>query len=341
MIILQTFSIRKWLEGGKLYVLLALALLACFLLSLCLGAVRIPLGELWEILTGQQRDTSGAKILLYTRLPRFLASISAGAALAVSGAIIQSVLANPLAAPHIIGVNSGAGFAVTVCCALLPGSGWLLPVAAFFGALAGVMVVLTVSKRAGASRTSLVLAGVAISQIFSAGIDLLLTVMPDSLNGYTDFRIGGFAGVTTARLVPAVLLILAGLTAATALAGQIDILLLGPEMARSLGLPVEQVRFASLLAAAALAGAAVSFAGLLGFVGLVVPHVMRKLVGENSRKLILVSALGGGILVSLCDLAARTLFAPYEISVGIVMAFIGGPFFLSLVFRRKRGNVHD
>lgn len=337
----RIFYTLKNKKGAVLCLVLCVMLLACIVFSLCLGAVRIPLQALWQILTGTQTQTPAARIVLYTRLPRCWGSILAGAALAVSGAVIQSVLTNPLAAPHIIGVNSGAGFAVTLCCVLFPTAVWLIPAAAFGGALLGVMTVITVSKKAGASRTSLVLVGIAVSQLFSAGIDALLTVIPDSLSSYTDFRIGGFSGVTTSRLWPAFWMIVLGLGLAVAMGGHIDILLLGPETAQSLGLPVEKVRFAALFIAAALAGAGVSFAGLLGFVGLIVPHAMRRFVGENSRILTVASALGGAVLVSFCDLVARTLFTPYEIPVGIVMSFIGGPFFLYLVFSRKGGHAHD
>ena len=250
--------------------LLALAMLGAALLSLCLGAAAVSPREILSVLSGGGKGTTAASILLYVRLPRTLGCLLAGAALAVSGAVIQTVLANPLAAPNIIGVNSGAGLGVALCCAVLPTAAAAVPFAAFLGAFAGVMLVLLISEKAGASRMTL--------------------------------------------------------------------LALGADTARSLGLRVRGVRVALLALAAALAGAAVSFAGLLGFVGLVAPHMVRRLVGGESRRLLAGCALGGAALLTVCDVAARTLFAPYELPVGVVLSLAGGPFFLWLLFRKGRGH---
>ncbi len=329
---METNRRRECLFWGSLILLLLLAIV----FSVCFGTVTIDPRELFAVLLGSETDSIYARILLYTRLPRCIGSIFAGAALAVAGAVIQSVLANPLAAPHVIGVNSAAGFITALCCALFPHAWSLLPFMAFCGAFFGVMVVTLISERADASKLSLVLAGVAVSNIFSAGIDVVITLVPDALTGYTDFKIGGFSGITMERMLPALILIVVGIAAAVMLSKELDILALGSETAQSLGLPVKHVRILFLLIVAALSGAAISFAGLLGFVGLIVPHIMRRFVGEESKPLILSSAFGGAILVSFCDFLARTLFSPYEISVGIVMSFIGGPFFLWLIFRLRR-----
>ena len=320
----------------------AAGLLACLLLSgvlsLALGPVSLSPGEVLAALAGRGDDTA-IQIVCHFRLPRTLGCLLAGAALAVSGAMIQSVLANPLAAPNIIGVNSGAGLMVTLCCALAPTAAAWVPVMAFAGALGGVLLVLGIARRTGASRLTLVLAGVAVSSVFSAGIDAILTFFPDALNGYSDFRIGGFSNLTMAKVVPAFWLILAALIAALSLSHEMDVLALGSDTAQSLGLPVKRYRLALLTIAAALAGAAVSFAGLLGFVGLIVPHMMRRLVGEESRPLILSCILGGGALLTLCDTLARILFAPYELPVGIVLSLGGGPFFLWLLLRQRGGRL--
>ena len=143
------------------------------------------------------------------------------------------------------------------------------------------------------------------------------------------------------QLGPACAIILPAMLLALSLSGQLDVLALGSETAQSLGLPVRRVRMLLLMLAAALAGAAVSFCGLLGFVGLIVPHIMRRLIGENSLPLLLSSALGGAVLLSVCDLLARTLFSPYVLPVGIVMSFVGGPFFIWLLFRQRGGRTHD
>ena len=182
------------------------------------------------------------------------------------------------------------------------------------------------------------LAGVAISNLFSAGIDTVVTFVPDALSGVSDFRIGGFHGVTMARLTLPAVLIAVSLLAVCSLSQQLDVLALGSDTARSLGLPVGSVRFLLLVLAAALSGAAVSFSGLLGFVGLIVPHAMRRLVGADSFPLLAASALGGACFVTICDLLARVLFAPFELPVGVVLAFAGVPFFLWLLFRQRGGR---
>ncbi len=315
----------------------ALAVLSA-LLSLCLGAAPLSPGEVFSALAGRGSGAA-AQIVLYARLPRTCGCLLAGAALAAAGTVIQGVLGNPLAAPNVIGVNAGAGLCTALCAALFPAWTAAVPFAAFLGALGGVGLVLGIGARTGASRMTLVLAGVAVSGMFSAGIDAVLTFFPDALNGYTDFRVGGVANLSMGRVVPAFWVILAAFALALSLAGEMDVLLLGEETARSLGLPARRLRVILLALAAALAGAAVSFAGLLGFVGLIAPHMARRLIGEDSAaRLLWASALGGAALLTACDILARTLFAPYELPVGVVLSLLGGPFFLWLLFRQRRGR---
>lgn len=324
---------------GLFWAVLCLLTAGAAALSLTLGAVNLSLGEIWTALTGGDTASVASRIVVYTRLPRTCAALLAGAALAASGVLIQTVLNNPLASPGVIGVNASAGLAVALVCALSPLAQRWTPLVAFLGALLGVLLVLGLAQRTGASRMTVVLAGVAISNLFSAGIDGVVTLVPDALNGVTDFRIGGFSGVTLARLAPAALLILVSLLAVVSLSHPLDILALGSDTARSLGLAVGPMRVLFLVLAAALAGAAVSFSGLLGFVGLIVPHSMRRLVGEESFLLLVSSILGGACFVTLCDLLARVIFAPFELPVGIVLAFAGVPFFLWLLFRQKGRRV--
>lgn len=335
----RTSCIPQVHKGAFLTALLALTVLSA-LLSVCFGAVWVPPAELLPALISGGETTAG-QILLFARLPRVCGCLLAGAALAVSGAVIQAVLHNPLAAPNIIGVNSGAGLLVALCCALWPTAVAAVPFAAFLGALGGVLLVLLIAERTGASRMTLVLAGVAVSAMFSAGIDAVVTFVPEALNGYSDFRIGGMANLSMERITPAFWIILAAMLVIFSLAGELDVLLLGTETARSLGLPAKPLRLILLALAAALAGAAVSFAGLLGFVGLIVPHSMRRLLGEESLPLLLASALGGASLLTLCDLLSRVLFAPHELPVGIVLALVGGPFFIWLLLRQRGGRIHD
>ena len=324
-------------EGKKLF-LLGVLMLASVVLSLCAGSASVGPGEVFAILTGQVTEGTAYTIVRFSRLPRTLGCVLAGCALAVSGAVIQSVLANPLAAPNVIGVNSGAGLMVALSCALFPAGAAAAPVMAFLGALAGVMLVLFLAERTGAARITLVLAGVAVSSMFSAGIDAVVTFVPEALNGYSDFRIGGMSNLTVERLMPAGGIILAALLGVFFLCAEMDVLILGGDTAQSLGLNTRRVRLTLLTLAAALAGGAVSFCGLLGFVGLIVPHVMRRLVGEESRFLLGGCALGGAALLTVCDVLARTLFSPYVLPVGIVLSLLGGPFFIWLLLRQRGGR---
>ena len=333
---LRTSSVGNRGRYG-LIALLAVLVLAASVASLAFGAVPIPPGEVIAALLGRGSGTT-ASIVLYARLPRLCGCLLAGAALACAGVIIQGVLNNPLAAPNVIGVNSGAGLATALCCALAPGAVRWTPIAAFLGALAGVLLVLFIAERAGAARITLVLAGVAMSSIFSAGIDAVIAFVPDALSGYTDFRVGGVKNLSMARLAPAFWVILIALLIALSMSNELDLLLLGRETAQSLGLPAKWLRLALLMVAAALAGAAVSFAGLLGFVGLLVPHIMRRLLGEDSFPLLLSSALGGGLLLTVCDLASRLIFAPFELPLGVVLSLTGGPFFIWLLLKQRRGG---
>lgn len=334
---LQTFFTRR-----NKYFLLAgfgILLIGAIVISLLVGSVKMPPGVVFDALTGRDRESTLSRIILYSRLPRTCAAFLAGAALAVAGVIIQTVLNNPLASPSIIGVNSSAGFAVAFVCAFWPAAQRYTPFIAFAGALAGVLLVMALSQSTVAARITVVLAGVAISNLFSAGIDAIITLVPDALNSVSDFRVGGFTGVTMSQLGPAAAIIAISLVTVFSLAHQLDILALGTDTAKSLGLAVGRMRVVFLVLAAALAGAAVSFCGLIGFVGLIVPHAMRRIAGEDNGILLVASAMGGAFFVLICDLIARVLFAPFEIPVGIVLSFAGAPFFLWLLFKQRGGRV--
>lgn len=279
-------------------------------------------------------------IFRFVRLPRTLACLLAGSALAVSGGVIQGVLGNKLASPSIIGVNAGAGLAVTVCCALGQLSGWAIAGSAFLGALVSVLLIVFAAEKAGASRTTVILGGIAVNALLNALSEAVVTLVPEAGMMAGDFRVGGFGSVSYVRLIPAGILILVSLTAVLSLHNELDVLALGEETARSLGMEVRFTRTLLLVLSAMLAGAAVSFAGLLGFVGLIVPHAARRIVGGESRYLLPLCAIGGAAFVTLCDTVARLLFAPYELPVGILMSVLGGPFFLALLLKRKGGRNH-
>lgn len=322
---------------GKKYLFASAFTLTAALASICLGAARLSLPELWQALIAGPGNTAGY-IFWYVRLPRTAGCLLAGAALAVSGAVIQSVLHNKLASPSIIGVNAGAGLAVTLCCALGCVSGWVTAGSAFLGAMVTVWLILLVAEKAGASRTTLILGGVAVNAILNALSEAITTLVPEIGMMTADFRVGGFGSVSHVRLVPAAVGIGIALLTVFALHNELDVLSLGEETAHCLGLPVRKIRTLLLALAAMLAGCAVSFGGLLGFVGLIVPHAIRKLAGSESKCLLPLCALGGGGFVTFCDLAARLLFAPYELPVGILLSVVGGPFFLALLLKRKGGR---
>lgn len=308
--------------GKKFAVALGVLLLSA-LLSLGLGAASLT-----------------PVIFRFVRLPRTLGCILSGAALAVSGAVIQGVLGNKLASPSIIGVNAGAGLAVTVCCALGQLSGWAIAGSAFLGALISVLLIVFTAERAGASRTTVILGGVAVNAFLNALSEAVVTLAPEAGMMAGDFRVGGFGSVSHVRLIPAGILICMALAAVYALRNELDVLTLGEETAQSLGLNVKTVRTWLLVLSAMLAGAAVSFAGLLGFVGLIVPHAMRRIAGSENGSLLPMCALGGGAFVTLCDTLARVVFAPFELPVGILLSALGGPFFLVLLLKRKGGRSH-
>ena len=307
-------------------------------LSLVSGAASIPLSDLVNAALAGPESVAGY-VFWYSRLPRTVACIAAGFALSISGAVIQSVLANSLAAPGIIGVNSGAGFAVTLATALGAVSGWMISVSAFLGAMVTSLAIMVISRKTRASRTSVLLAGVSLNYILGAFSDAVMSLVPQASMTSGDFRVGGFSSISHVRLYPAAIIIALSALAVFTLSNELEVLSLGDDEARTLGLDASVMRVVFLLLASALAGAAVSFAGLLGFVGLLVPNGIRRLLRGDNRLLLPLSGLGGAVLVTLCDIVSRMMFRPYELPVGIMLSLIGGPVFLILVLKRRKGRV--
>lgn len=324
---------------GKRFVFAAAACTLAAVLSLCLGAVRLTGPELVQALIRGPQDTAGY-ILWYVRLPRTAGCLLAGAALAVSGAVIQGVLNNTLASPSIIGVNAGAGLAVTVCCALGALSGWVIAGAAFLGAFGAALLIVTAARKTGASRATVILGGVAVNAFLGAISESIRTLVPETAMLAGDFRVGGFSSVSYLRLIPAGLGIVLGMGALFSLSADLDVLSLGEETAQGLGLRVRRTRTVLIMLSALLAGAAVSFGGLLGFVGLMVPHGVRRFCSSRSRFLLPMCALCGAAFVTCCDLAARLVLIPYELPVGILLSLLGGPFFL-MILRKRKGGTQD
>jgi iron complex transport system permease protein len=274
--------------------------------------------------------------MLYVRLPRTVGALLAGSGLSISGAVIQRVLNNPLAGPGIIGVNSGAGFVAVLFCAAIP-LPLSLPLGTFLGAIATILIVYAIAERAGSGRNSIILAGAAISALMSAAINAVATLRPDAISGFHSFQLGSFSGITWSKLTFGGIIIAAAFVVLLFACAELDILMLGTETAQSLGLNVRFFKLLFLILAGGCAGAAVSFSGLIGFVGLIIPHFVRLLgQSESSRKHVALSAAIGGGFMIFCDTAARVLFAPFELPVGILTATLGAPFFLWVLLTRRK-----
>lgn len=322
----------------RLFVIVAVAsaLAATAFLSLSLGSTSIGMEEIARWIIGDELAASSLSIIENVRVPRVVASLLAGGSLAAAGFIIQTVLSNPMASPNVIGVNSGAGFFVLAAACIFPMHAWVGPIAAFCGALVAAGLVFCISAATGSSKLVVVLAGMALTAVFTAGMNTVLLINPDAYVGSARFLTGGLSGVLMKDVMVPGFLIVVGLAIALLLSRRLDLMLLGDASAHSLGLNVPVFRMGMLAVAALLAGSAVCFAGMVGFVGLIVPHVARMLFKSGSRDQLMLSMLLGAGFVTICDLFARIAFAPYEVPVGIVMSFLGGPFFIYLIFKNRR-----
>ena len=310
------------------------AALACvgFVLSIVKGSVEIPAAEIWQTIA-EGAEGVHAQILMNIRLPRTIVAALVGVHLSLSGAILQAIMKNPLADPHIIGISSGAGLAGIFVMLVFPGYEALVTPAAFLGAMAAAVAIYLLAWKNGIRPIRIILAGVAVSAFLGAGISALMIFYSDRVHGALMWMVGGLS----ARSWPQVDMIfpytILGLVLALAFSRKLNILLLGDEIARSLGLRVEVTRLLLTAIAALLAASAVAVVGLLGFVGLIVPHAARLLVGSDYRFLLPGAALLGAAVVIFSDTFARTAFAPTELPVGILMAALGAPFFLFLLRR--------
>lgn len=320
---------RIALRNGTGLAAVALLLLA-LAAGMMIGAVPVSLQEIREALLG---NTTGEayQIIYNIRLPRVFTGALAGMNLALAGCVLQGVLRNPLADPGIIGVSAGGGLAAMLVMILWPELTALVPLAAFIGALAALGMVVALAWNKGVQPLPMVLAGVAVAALLGGGMSILMIFYSDRIPGTVNWMAGSLQGKSWDHLRLILPYSLLGILGVIFFARYLNLLQLGDEVAKSLGTRVQAVRLGLIVLAALLAASAVSVAGLLGFVGLIVPHITRMLLGSDFEYLMPCSALFGAVTVVAADLAARAVFRPVEIPVGIFMAFLGAPFFIYLL----------
>jgi iron complex transport system permease protein len=326
-------------------------LLFLLLLAVTNGTLEITPAQTWNAILGGLSGASleGLEAIVWNlRLPRVAFAILVGAALAVSGVAMQGVFQNPLADPYLVGVASGAAFGATIAIfitssaapafapalftARAAGSG-LVPIFAFLGAMLAVSLTVLLSSSAKSNRNALILSGVVIGSMITAITTYIQLFDADRLRAVFSWTLGNLALAGWSEVLVVLPIALLGLGLLLFLAKPLDALQLGEDTAQTLGIRVFWLKIAVIIAASLMTAAAVSFAGIIGFVGLVAPHIMRRLCGAAHRPLIIASALAGSSLLLLSDLGARTLIRPQELPVGIVTTLLGGPFFLWLMRR--------
>jgi len=311
-----------------LYPLLIGVVLLAFLAALFLGAARVPIAEMPE---------SG---IIRLRVARILLGLVAGAGLSVAGVLFQALLRNPLADPYVLGVSSGAGLGAVT--AILAGLGvwgaWTLPAAAFLGAAASMALVYGLARTpgGGAPTHTLLLAGVVVSAVLGSLLMFLVSLSTaEEVHNVLWWLLGNLQIFDVPLLVLVAVVVVAGILLAALRARDLNVMTLGEEPAAHVGLNVERAKFFFFVLASLITGAVVSACGLIGFVGLIVPHAMRLIVGPDHRRLLPASALAGAAFMVLADAFGRSVIAPRDIPVGVITAFLGGPFFLYLLKRRR------
>lgn len=337
------------LRPSLVITLLAAGLLVACVVSATVGAFSIPLGEILGAIgrripgldVGGDSNALGDSVLWDIRLPRIALGVVVGGSLAAAGACMQGSLANPLAEPGVVGVSTGAalGAVIQIAIGLTLAGTWTLAAFSFVGGLATVALVYASARHDGRTEVvTLVLAGVAINAFAGALIGLLTYVSDDAqLRSITFWSLGSLAQATWAKVGVVAPLAAIGLTVAMVQARRLDLLALGERSARSLGVDVERLRLITLAVVALLTAASVAVSGVILFVGLVVPHIVRMLSGPGHRTLLPASALGGAVALVVADVVARTLVAPAELPLGVLTALIGSPFFFYLL-RRTRAS---
>lgn len=315
-------------------------------LSITFGTMDIGFFEcyevIWNHITGNVQDKLIDYIIVDERLPRIAAALITGAGLAIAGCVMQSVMKNPLADPYTTGISSGAGFGAALAVTLgisIVGGNYALVVNAFVFSLIPMAMMLGVGKLKKASPTMMIMAGLAIMFMFNAFTTVLkIQADPDALAKLYAWTVGTVADCEWSEIVLMFVVVAIGVSLTQMLSRKLNILATGDDSAKAMGLDVENLRIVLLLIISLVVATVVSFTGLIGFVGLVAPHVCRIFVGADNRYLVLSSAMFGAVLLEVADFVGRTVIAPATLQVGIVTAFIGGPMFLYLILRQKKST---
>lgn len=319
---------------GVIAAILAILLVAAVCASLALGAVHIPLEQVIDVLLGRDAPRPVEQIIEILRLPRTVEALIVGAALGIAGACLQGALGNPLASPDVIGVTGGAGFGAMLVILVFPASVSLLPISALvFGLVAAsIAFFIGFTGRGGGGITRVILAGIAVAALFSAATASLMAAFPDRVPGGIFFLVGGLTSTGWETLSHVWPYFAVGFVLAAFMVRPLDRLMLGDDVAASLGSSPRRIRLLSAFAAAILASAAAAVAGLLAFLGLLIPHMVRLLGGTNNHTYVVpVSALAGAALLVAGDTLARTVVAPIEMPVGPFLVILGVPLFLWLL----------
>ncbi len=320
--------------------LLGLAVVLVFLLSIRLGSVDLSTGEVFAALLGEG-DINVRRIVVDLRAPRALMGILVGGGLSLSGAVFQALLRNPLAEPYILGISGGAatGAVLALAMGLAASLSWALPAAAFAGALLAIVLVLRVATAADdrVDVRVLLLAGVVVGAFFAACISFVLSISDArTVRSAVLWMMGSLAGSDWRTVLMVTLYTLPAAIALLGLARPLNLFLIGEETAGYLGANVERVKRIAYVLASLLTAAGVAATGVIGFVGLIVPHSIRLLVGADYRVLLPLSFLAGAVFLTLADVVARTVMSPAEVPIGVITAFVGVPLFL-LLLRRSIG----
>ena len=330
----QKKSYNRTIKRIIIFVASSVFLSFIILLSLRFGSVRFSTSEIMNSISNKQ-VSAGRNIIVNIRIPRTLLCIMVGANLAVSGALLQAVMRNPLADPGLTGVSTGAGLAAVAIMLAFPSMAGFLPFVAFLGGAAASIMVFTLAWKSGIDPIRIILAGVAVNAILGGGISLLTVLYSDRIQGALMWLNGSISGKGWNNVSILAPYSVVGLLSGLFCIKTANILQLGEDVAKNLGLNVNNSRLILSIIAAFLAGISVSTVGLIGFIGLIIPHISRLLVGSDYRFMLPLSAILGSMILLFADILSRTLFSPVELPVGIIMAIFGGPFFLYHL--RKRG----